>query len=344
MPSAQRICALGLVGLLGLFLLLARLLRPTGEGYSMGYPGVCPPKAPCSPLQCKADLGGVVDLRSKAVIQAERVALITELRELRAEVEQNALKKRKSQAGHGRCEGTHVVAVDNSKVTEKNVDRCLHAGEDAAHHTATVEPGGTYRKFKVYACGSVELTLADLYPVFASHALEWNILGRDNAWWSVVTDDRYRTSDDLPTELKNEFYSSGLTHVEMVHKDLVTTFGGEGLNVPDVLDFGCGLGRQAFSMAKHAEHVACVEASVHHLIKAEAEWTRLHPPTSDALYPRMKFVLSTPDMLAALRGSKFDIVHSVIVMQHMLPPLQQVYLEQLCDVLKPGGHGWIQIP
>jgi|EP01047_Picozoa_sp_COSAG01_P042885 hypothetical protein len=46
----------------------------------------------------------------------------------------------------------------------------------------------------------------------------------------------------------------------------------------------------------------------------------------------------------ALSGWKFDVVHSVIVLQHMLPPLQQVYLEQMCDALRPGGHGWIQIP
>ena len=37
-------------------------------------------------------------------------------------------------------------------------------------------------------------------------------------------------------------------------------------------------------------------------------------------------------------------MHSVIVLQHMVPQLQQAYLEQLCDVLVVGGRGWVQIP
>ena len=28
----------------------------------------------------------------------------------------------------------------------------------------------------------------------------------------------------------------------------------------------------------------------------------------------------------------------------MVSPLQQVYLEQLCDALRPGGVGWVQVP
>ena len=28
----------------------------------------------------------------------------------------------------------------------------------------------------------------------------------------------------------------------------------------------------------------------------------------------------------------------------MISPLQVVYLEQLCDILKPGGQGWVHIP
>ena len=32
----------------------------------------------------------------------------------------------------------------------------------------------------------------------------------------------------------------------------------------------------------------------------------------------------------------FDIVHSVITLQHMVAPLQHIYVEQLCDALTPG--------
>ena len=34
----------------------------------------------------------------------------------------------------------------------------------------------------------------------------------------------------------------------------------------------------------------------------------------------------------------------LIVMQHMIAPLQAVYLEQFCDILKPGGQMYIHTP
>jgi len=55
-------------------------------------------------------------------------------------------------------------------------------------------------------------------------------------------------------------------------------------------------------------------------------------------------VLTGVDLLGALRGRRYDVVHSVIVLQHMVAPLQGAYLEQLCDALAPGGVGWLQIP
>jgi cyclopropane fatty-acyl-phospholipid synthase-like methyltransferase len=40
----------------------------------------------------------------------------------------------------------------------------------------------------------------------------------------------------------------------------------------------------------------------------------------------------------------FDVIHSVIVLQHKMPHLQQVYLEQFGDLLTPEtGQAWLQI-
>ena len=40
----------------------------------------------------------------------------------------------------------------------------------------------------------------------------------------------------------------------------------------------------------------------------------------------------------------FDFVFSIIALQHMVPPLMLAYIEQLCDSLHSGGHGFFQIP
>ena len=60
-------------------------------------------------------------------------------------------------------------------------------------------------------------------------------------------------------------------------------------------------------------------------------------------------IVSGPDLLMSLHQSNdlpkcFDFVHSLISLQHMITPLQAVYLEQLCDILKPGGVLRVQIP
>eukprot|EP01047_Picozoa_sp_COSAG01_P042883 COSAG01_NODE_3772_length_5711_cov_67.083393_3_plen_180_part_00 len=97
------------------------------------------------------------------------------------------------------------AAVKDSTV----LDGCLHAGAHAAQHTATVGPDGHIRKFHVHVCKK-EMSMAELYPVFAAHAMEWAIMGRDNAWWSVITDEKYKDNNqDLPVHVKDEFFASG---------------------------------------------------------------------------------------------------------------------------------------
>jgi hypothetical protein len=97
------------------------------------------------------------------------------------------------------------AAVNDSAV----LDGCLHAGAHAAQHTATVGPDGHIRKFHVHVCKK-EMSMAELYPVFAAHAMEWAIMGRDNAWWSVITNEKYKDNNqDLPVHVKDEFFASG---------------------------------------------------------------------------------------------------------------------------------------
>lgn len=201
--------------------------------------------------------------------------------------------------------------------------------------SALLDPGQlSYRRFHNRYC-SHTYELNDLSEIFSSHALEWNILGRDAPWWSVISVNKWKGKRQITEAGKREFYDGGDAHVAEVHKAHPQLQG-------IVLDFGCGLGRlgMAFARLPNVSHVFCIDQSVHHLSIARDEWSRRRGQTT----ARLHFVHSTPDLLAAMRGRQVDFVHSVIVLQHMVPPLQQVYLEQLCDVLAPGGSGWIQIP
>ena len=74
---------------------------------------------------------------------------------------------------------------------------------------------------------------------------------------------------------------------------------------------------------------------------AKTEWHRRHGRLD---VHKLRFVLASVDLLASVRGRRYDFVHSLGALQHVPPPLQGAFLEQLCDVLMPGGTGWLQIP
>lgn len=195
---------------------------------------------------------------------------------------------------------------------------------------------GAYRIFQSPYCGA-NYTLYDLMWAFSAHSVEWNLMGRDEPWFSVLTSPHLRGQRDIAEKNKESFYASGFAHVEAVMGECCED------SPVDVLDFGCGLARLGMAFARHqrVRRVYCVDQSVHHLRVASHEWrNRARAEERD----KLKMVLSTPDLQAAMRGRRVQFVHSVLVLQHMVPPLQQVYLEQLCDLLTPGGRGWIQIP
>jgi len=251
---------------------------------------------------------------------------------------------------------------------------------NASGVTALINVASESRKFSIAQCEQ-EVVLQDLYPVFVAHQVEWSSMGQTMPWWSVLSG--LPKSKQIPEHMKVEFYASGKRHVdEFIMKflnapdlqtfhnimadpastaekaaiagfSLATNYHegrlrllppkkGELMPLGKVLDFGCGLGRLAFNFLRFATGVTCVDQSPFHLRQAAHEWKLRQEEYGSA--GDIDFVLSSPDLLAAVNGRRFDFVHAVIVLQHMVPQLQAVYLEQFCDVLAPGGYGWLQIP
>jgi cyclopropane fatty-acyl-phospholipid synthase-like methyltransferase len=81
-----------------------------------------------------------------------------------------------------------------------------------------------------------------------------------------------------------------------------------------------------------------IDQSVWHAIIARHEMKRL------GLNENVEFRVSSPDLLKTVKGLRFDLVISIIVLQHMVPSLMVMYIEQFCDVLNVGGHGYFQVP
>ena len=168
-------------------------------------------------------------------------------------------------------------------------------------------------------------------------------MGKTKAFWSVLVG--LPQDDTLITqEMTKDFFESGRSEIQGVIRDVSSRIPGWKLR-GDVLDFGCGLGRLGVSLAQISgvDAVTCVDQSVFHMIKTEEFTAKIKK--SAAFFP----IVSGPDMLMALHQDYrvpkcYDFVNSLIVLQHMITPLQVVYLEQFCDVLKPGGIARFQIP
>ena len=114
--------------------------------------------------------------------------------------------------------------------------------------TGLVE-NGRLRVYISQFCGR-NYTLPQLYPAFAAHAVEWNILGKHSPWNSVLSTFMHGTAlgGKYSDVRKQRFYKSGVSHVERVMLDLhraglMTNPALDGaLGATSVLDFGCGLG------------------------------------------------------------------------------------------------------
>jgi ubiquinone/menaquinone biosynthesis C-methylase UbiE len=102
------------------------------------------------------------------------------------------------------------------------------------------------------------------------------------------------------------------------------------------LDFGCGVGRMARSLASHFESYTGVDISEPMIAQAR-EWNR------DCT--RCIFILNTTGDLRIIESASVDLIYSRFVLQH-LPSraLVQSYLGDFIRMLRPGGLLVFQLP
>ena len=210
------------------------------------------------------------------------------------------------------------------------------------HLSATVDCAtGRPRRFAVTPCRKA-FTVAELLPDFMAHQVEWNLFGKTHAFYSVLTG--FPADAEVTDAATAQFYATGKADIEKTAKELATHWPGYKME-GDVLDFGCGLGRLGIALAQlpDVRRVACVEQSTFHVLKTK-HFTRNLTRVGNFMP-----MVSGPDLLMALEQDPqlpkcFDFINSVIVLQHMIMPLMVTYMEQLCDVLRPDGRMYLQVP
>ncbi|MDQ2726698.1 MAG: class I SAM-dependent methyltransferase [Actinomycetota bacterium] len=148
--------------------------------------------------------------------------------------------------------------------------------------------------------------------------------------WSILTADGKEGGQwDL-----DEFFSSGRTWIE----ELWERASGLGLphNHRNGLDFGCGVGRLTRALADHLDEVTGLDISPSMIELAEGHHRN---------FRNLNFRVHTTNDLGAYKAGTFDVVCSLLVLQH-LPSTAAIltYVEEFVRVLTPGGVILLQLP
>lgn len=160
---------------------------------------------------------------------------------------------------------------------------------------------------------------------------DWETYGRQNPYFGVLTDPRYRGLS-LSDTLLHEFFASGNDDVELT----LSSIERHLILCPRLkaLDFGCGVGRLAIPLAQRFKSVVGVDVSPSMLQEAKINAQRMGVDNL-RLYENLTEV---PDE----RGT-FSFVNTFIVLQHIDPRRGQKIIAQLLTLLSSGGCGAIHL-
>jgi len=167
--------------------------------------------------------------------------------------------------------------------------------------------------------------------IFESVRDSWRDMGHDNPWHSVMTG--FSKTKDINDSDKDAFYASGQFDVKYVMEVVKLSENATGV----AMDFGCGLGRLTFALAKIFRTVYGCDQSEPHLSIASQQ-AAVRAPGKD-----VRFKINTMDLKDVV-DQQVDFVLSLITLQHMPPVLMEHYIRQFCMVLKSRGVCYFQVP
>jgi len=156
----------------------------------------------------------------------------------------------------------------------------------------------------------------------------WEWFGRRDPYFGAITKERYHR-DQLSRENRQDFFDSGSKHVESVLAAIRTHLDSSFMP-QRCLDFGCGPGRLLVPLAGVCREVVGIDVSDAMLEEARSNCAQLG-------LGNVSFVKSD-DHLSALNGG-FDLIHSVLVFQHIETRRGMALVERLLDLLNVGGVG-----
>lgn len=160
-------------------------------------------------------------------------------------------------------------------------------------------------------------------------ARTWEILGRSDPLWAVLTDPDKKGRRWDP----GSFFESGRAQVRDALGLLAEL--GWARRGGTALDFGSGVGRLSQALCEHFEAVDGVDIA-ESMIEAAERFNRFPE--------RCTYHLNLRGDLSMFPKGRFDFMYSTYVLQHMPPDLARGYVEEFVRVLAPRGVALFQMP
>ena len=162
------------------------------------------------------------------------------------------------------------------------------------------------------------------------HRQAWEDWGSVDPLYAVLTAPQYRHRGGD----HDEFFKTGEEFVAFILGECDRL--GLAQHRGRALDFGCGVGRVTAPLGARFDEVTGLDVAASMVDTAR----QLH-----ADRPRCRFEVHRADDLSRYADGTFDLVVSVLVLQH-LPSRQAIlaYLGEFVRVLRPGGALVVQLP
>ena len=178
-----------------------------------------------------------------------------------------------------------------------------------------------------------EVSAEVLDQMFERIRQEWEHLGQNEPYWSVVTQPQnYRAEFEANRE---NFYQLGQTNCQTFLAAL-RRCGVNPAELATCLEVGCGVGRVTAYLAEAFGQVIAADISKAHLDLAQQHLRGLGVTNVTlAHWFNVQQMLQLPQV---------DAIFSAITLQHNPPPVMAWMLRTLLSRLRSGGVAFLQIP
>lgn len=180
----------------------------------------------------------------------------------------------------------------------------------------------------------LDISVRESKEIFDRIKETWTKLGAEDPFWSVLTHDEFRI-ENFSQEIQEKFFETGAYgrgSVEIIER--LYRRNNQLEPKKSCLEFGCGVGRMTIQLAKKYDRVIAVDISPKNIEigKRLAEQKGIK---------NIEFYLLN-ELEDLQKLPKFEILFSMIALQHNPPPIQRLILEILLSKIYPGGGAIFQ--